>query len=148
MKRFLFILIFLISSCGYQPIYLNNNLKNFEFNKIIAEGEKKINRNIINSLSLKENLNDKQLNELLIKSSFRVEETSKNKKGQIKSYRSSILVNLTVNKNKNIIKSKSFSEEFVYNTKENKFELTEYQADIKEDLINKVMEDIILFLNL
>ena len=115
MKRFLFILIFLISSCGYQPIYLNNNLKNFEFNKIIAEGEKEINRNIINSLSLKENRNDKQLNELLIKSSFRVEETSKNKKGQEKSYRSSILVNLTVNKNKNIIKSKSFSEEFVYN---------------------------------
>lgn len=148
MKRFLFILIFLISSCGYKPIYLNDNLKNFEFNKIIAEGEKEINRNIINSLSLKENRNDKQLNELLIKSSFRVEETSKNKKGQVKSYRSSILVNLTVSKNKSIIKNKSFSEEFVYNTKENKFELTEYQADIKEDLINKVMEDIILFLNL
>lgn len=148
MKRFLLILIFLTSGCGYQPIYLNDNLKNFEFNKITTEGEKKINRNIINSLSLKEDRNDKQLNELLIKSYFKVEETSKNKKGQVKSYRSSILVNLTINKNKNIIKSKSFSEEFVYNTKENKFELTEYQADIKEDLINKVIEDIILFLNL
>ena len=109
---------------------------------------KRFNRNIINAISLKEDKVNKSLNELSIESTYKVEETSKNKKGQINSYRSSIYVSLTIKKDQNIIKNKSFSKEFVYNNKDNKFELVEYQADIKIDLINKIIEDIILFLNL
>ena len=148
MKKFLFTFIFFISSCGYQPIYINNNLKNFEFNKIITEGESDINRKIIKSVLFKENRTNALLNQLLLKSSFKVEETSKNKKGQVNSYRSSIIINLSINKDSKVIKNKSFLEEFTYNNKENKFELVEYQAGIKEDLINQVIEEIILYLNL
>ena len=148
MKKFLFTFIFFISSCGYQPIYINNNLKNFEFNKIITEGESDINRKIIKSVLFKENRTNALLNQLLLKSSFKVEETSKNKKGQVNSYRSSIIINLSINKDSKVIKNKSFLEEFTYNNKENKFELVEYQADVKEDLINQVIEEIILYLNL
>ena len=148
MKKFLFILIFLTSSCGYQPIYINNNLQNFEFNKITTEAEKDINKKIVNSISLKENNLNNLLNELYVKSSFQVDETSKNKKGQVKTYRSSISVNLSINKDGKVIKNKNFFGEFAYNTKDNKFELVEHQADIKEDLINQVIESIILYLNL
>ena len=148
MKKFLFTFIFFISSCGYQPIYINNNLKNFEFSKIITEGESDINRKIIKSVLFKENRTNALLNQLLLKSSFKVEETSKNKKGQVNSYRSSIIINLSINKDSKVIKNKSFLEEFTYNNKENKFELVEYQAGIKEDLINQVIEEIILYLNL
>ena len=148
MKKFLFTFIFFISSCGYQPIYINNNLKNFEFNKIITEGESDINRKIIKSVLFKENRSNALLNQLLLKSSFKVEETSKNKKGQVNSYRSSIIINLSINKDNEVIKNKSFLGEFTYNNKENKFELVEYQAGIKEDLINQVIEEIILYLNL
>lgn len=148
MKKIAFLLIFFISSCGYQAIYQNDNIKNFKFYKIKIEGEKEINRNIINSISLEEDQTNELLNELLLKSSFEVKGTSKNKKGQINSYRSSILINLSIIKNNKIIKNKTFSEEVVYNTKDNKFELLEYQSDIKIDLINKVVEDIILYLNL
>ena len=148
MKKFLVVIIFLISSCGYQPIYINNNLKNFEFSKIVTEGEKDVNKKIINSVSLKENSSNILLNEILLKSSFKVEETSKNKKGQVNSYRSSIFVSLSINKNDKTIKTKDFSGEFTYNNKDNKFELVEHQSDIKDDLINQVVEDIILFLNL
>ena len=70
------------------------------------------------------------------------------KRGQIKSYKSKIVVNLTIKNDINIIRTKSFSEEFAYNNKDNKFELVEYQENIKEDLINKIIEDTILFLNL
>ena len=148
MRKILFILILFITSCGYQPIYLNSNLKNFEFANISLKGEKDVNRNIINTISLKEDKSNKSLNELSIESNYKVQETSKNKKGQINSYRSSIYVSLTIKKGQDIIKNKSFSKEFVYNNKDNKFELVEYQADIKIDLINKIIEDIILFLNL
>ena len=148
MKKFLFILIFFISGCGYQSIYLNNNLQNFEFYKITIEGEKDINRKITNSIALEEDQTNKLLNEFLLTTTFNEEETSKNKKGQIKSYRSSILINLIISKNKNIIKNKNFSEEFTYNTKDNKFELVEYQSSVKDDLINKIIEDIVLFMNM
>jgi len=148
MKKYLLILIFFISSCGYQSIYLTNNLQNFKFYKITTEGEQDINNKITNSISLKEDRTNELLNDFLIKTSFKVEETSKNKKGQIQSYRSSILISLIISKNENIIKNKIFSEEFTYSTKENKFELVEYQSNVKDDLINKVIEDIVLFMNM
>ena len=53
MKKFLIIILSLIiTSCGYQPIYVNNNLKNIEFYKISTQGENDINNLILNSLSL------------------------------------------------------------------------------------------------
>ena len=148
MKKYLFIIILFVSGCGYQSIYSNNKTQNFEFYKITTEGENYINRKIVNSISLKEDKTNPVLNELLLVSSFKIDATSKDKKGQIKSYRSKIVVNLTIKNNKDIIKFKSLSEEFAYNNKDNKFELVEYQENIKEDLINKIIEDTILFLNL
>ncbi len=148
MKKILVILIFIFSSCGYQPIYIKNNLKNVEFYKINLEGENKINTQIINSLSIKENSTNKDLSELSLISSYKIEEISKNSKGQTQSYRSSIVVNMSIIKNKELKKSKIFSGEFTYNKKDNKFELIEYQENIKNELINSVIEDMILFLNI
>ena len=148
MKKLLLITFFLISSCGYQPIYINNNLKNFEFYKISTQGEIEVNRQILNSLMLKENTKNKNLNELFLSSYFNVEEISKNSKGQTETYRSSLLVTLKVIKNKNIIKNKVFSDEFTYNKKNNKFELTEYQSNIQKQLVNGIIENLILFLNM
>ena len=44
-SAFLFILF--LASCGYQPIFLNNNPKNFEFQKINFAGDNDINKKII-----------------------------------------------------------------------------------------------------
>ena len=84
MKKYLFIIILFVSGCGYQSIYSNNKTQNFEFYKITTEGENYINRKIVNSISLKEDKTNPVLNELLLVSSFKVNETSKDKKGQIK----------------------------------------------------------------
>ena len=147
MKKFLLIFIFLLSECGYQPIYLNKNLEDIEFNKITLEGNADINRKIIGSLSFKENkLNDK-LNNLLIKSSYKITETSKNSKGQIESYKSQISLNLIIKDGKKVISSKNFFKEFSYNNKDNKFELVRYQNEVKDNLIYKIIEDIILYLS-
>ena len=148
MKKILIICLFFFSSCSYQPIYLNKNLKNFEFQKIIIEGEKDINKQIINSIGLKENSFDDTLNELLLKTDFNIEETSKNSKGQVKSFRSRIMIDLTISNNKNIIENTKFLEEFSYNNKDNKFELIQYQSEVKDILVNKIIEELILFLNL
>ena len=147
MKKILLIFIFLLSECGYQPVYLNKNLGNIEFNKISLEGNADINRKIIDSISFKENkLNDK-LNNLLIKSSYKITETSKNSKGQVESYKSQISLNLIIKDGKKVISSKNFFKEFSYNNKDNKFELVRYQNEVKDNLIYKIIEDIILYLS-
>ena len=148
MKKILLIFIFFLTSCNYQPIYVNKNLNNIEFSKIIIEGEKDINRKIINSLSLKENEFDGTLNNLLIESSYEIQETSKNSKGQVQSYRSIIKINLIINNKKELVLKKNFLKDFSYANKDNKSELIQYQNDIKNNLINKIIEDIILFINL
>ena len=148
MKKILLIFIFLLSQCGYQPIFVNENINNMEFYKITHNGDVEINRKILGSLSFKENKLKNTLNSLLINSSFEVIETSKNSKGQVESYKSKIFLNLIISNKKRIITNKNFVKEFSYNVKKNKFELVRYQNEIKDNLIDKIIEDIILFISL
>tara|TARA_B110000444_G_C18569690_1_gene468796 strand:+ start:282 stop:731 length:450 start_codon:yes stop_codon:yes gene_type:complete len=148
MKRIFFTILFFVSSCGYQPVYLNKSLNNMEFSEISHQGEININRKIINSLSLKKDKLNKNLNELFIKTSFEIAETSKNSKGQVESYRSSLYLELEVKKDDKIIRDKKIVKNFSYNNLDNKYELVEYQNEIKTDLIKQAMEEVILFLNL
>lgn len=148
MKKFLLIFIFLLSECGYQPIFLNKNLNDMEFNKIINEGDIEINRKVLRSLSFKENNLKDKLNNLLINSTFNILETSKNSQGKVESYKAEINLNLTISNKEQVISSKNFMKEFSYNTKDNKSELVRYENEIKDILINKVIEDIILFMNI
>jgi hypothetical protein len=148
MKKIFLIFIFLLSECGYQPIFVNQNINNMEFYKITHNGDVEINRKILGSLSFKENKLKDTLNSLLINSSFEVIETSKNSKGQVESYKSKIFLNLIISNKKRIITNKNFVKEFSYNVKKNKFELVRYQNGIKDNLIDKIIEDIILYISL
>ena len=148
MKKFLLIFIFLLSECGYQPIYISKNLSDVEFFKITLEGDTDINRKIVGSLSFKENNLQDSLNSLLIKSSYKIIETSKSSKGQVESYKSQIILNFIIIDGNEVISRKNFSKEFSYNIKDNKFELIRYQNEVKDNLINKIVEDIILYMNI
>ena len=148
MKKTFFILLFFISSCGYQPIYVNKSSEIYEFKKIVLSGDNYINNKIVNILSIKENneINDKNI--LHISSSFSTEEISKNSKGQVEIYKSTINVNLQIkNINNQVVQKRNFAKDFTYNNKQNKFDLAQYQSSIKDDLINKIVGDTIIFLN-
>ena len=86
--------------------------------------------------------------ELSLSSFYKIDEISKNSKGQTETYRSSILIDLKIISDEDVIKNKIFSDDFTYNKKENKFELIEYQTNIKNQLVNGIIEDLILFLNM
>ena len=148
-KKTFFILLFFISSCGYQPIYINKSSKIYEFNKVVFDGDNYINKKIINILSIKENNEIENKNILHISSSFNTEEVSKNSKGQIELYKSTLNVNLKIKDiNNQVIQNRNFVKEFTYNNKQNKFDLAQYQKSNKDDLINKIVSDIIIFFNL
>ena len=146
MKKLIIILLLFTVSCGYKSIYSKNDQVILEFNEIVLNGNEKLNRQIINILNLKENiLSDKKL---LLTTTYNTEETSKNLKGEVETYRSIIKTQVIIKKGEKIFKNKNFSNEFSYNNKNNKFELTKYQNEIKNNLINDLSGEIILFLRL
>ena len=148
MKKTFFILLFFISSCGYQPIYVNKSSEIYEFKKIVLSGDNYINNKIINILSIKENNEINNKNIIDITSSFNTEEVSKNSKGQIEIYKSIINVDLQIkNIDNQVIQKRNFAKDFTYNNKQNKFDLEQYQSSIKDDLINRIVSDTIIFLN-
>ena len=115
MRKIVFILLTLITSCGYQPIYVDQNQENLIFQKITSDGEKEINNKIINSLKFIQSKDDSSDKILLLNSSYFIQETSKNSKGQVTSYRSNVQVNLIVKKDNKVIKNKNFTQIFSFN---------------------------------
>ena len=148
MKKIFLLIILLITSCGYQPIYLNSDNQNLKFSRVSIQGNDEINKKIINLMSFKEDEADQSLNELALNTSYDITETAKNSKGQVESYRSKISVNLKILSKNNTVKERNFFEEFSYNTKKNKYDLIQYQKQIQNNLIEEIVRDINIFLNL
>lgn len=148
MKKIIFVFLLFLTSCGYQPLYSGKNTSDFLFNKILLEGNKNINRKIISTLSFKEVPNNFDYDELIIISNKKIVETSKNSKGQVTSYRTEINVEFKIVNNNEIMRQKSFSKDFSYNNLDNKFDLTSYQDEVENNLVNKIIEELIIFINL
>jgi len=146
MKKILFIIILLTVSCGYKPIYLNNDQLINKFNEVILEGDNEINRKIKNTLNFEKNTNNNQ--KLMIKTDYKIEVTSRNSRGQVETYRSIINTQLIVKNGDEILQTKNFILETSYNNNTNKFELTKNQNEIKNNLLNRLIEEIILYLSL
>tara|TARA_Y100001958_G_C21003844_1_gene386605 strand:- start:19 stop:456 length:438 start_codon:yes stop_codon:yes gene_type:complete len=145
MKK-LFIIFFLISACGYQPLYLEKN--KIQFKKITLLGDKKINRKIVSSVQIKEDENILTNNEIILESKIDIITTSKDSKGQPTTFKSLLNVNLTIKENDKNIKVKNFNESFDYNNIANKYDLSVYQNDVRDNLINKIVDDLLIFINL
>ena len=148
MKKIISIFLLFLTSCGYQPLYSGKNTGEFLFNKILLEGDRNINRRIISTLSFKEVQDNFDYDELVIISNKKIVETSKNSKGQVTSYRTEINVEFKIVNKNEIIKQKIFSEDFSYNNLDNKFDLASYQDDVENNLVNKIIEELIIFINL
>ena len=145
MKKILIIFLF-ITACGYEPIYVNNNT--ISFNKINLVGNEKINRKLNSILLLKDNINDQPIEEISVESKKSIIEASKDPKGQTATYKSSVEIEVIISNDGEIKKQRIFRQSFTYNNLENKFNLYNYQNKIEDDLVNKIMEDLVIFINL
>lgn len=134
-----------VTACGYSPIY--KSIEEFNYSQIIYNGDKKLNRQISSALSLKEDKNNNGLNKLTLETNKKILVTSKNSKGQIQSYRMVIYLNLIIENSEKKIRQKTFVKDFSYNTKNNKFELSEYENQIENNLIQEIIEEINIYLN-
>lgn len=145
MKKIL-IIFFFVTSCGYQPLYMNKN-QNF-FLKIELTGNKKIARQIVSLAALSENPNSKNKNIIILDVSDSTIATSKDTKGKITSYKTTLNVKVLIKENDKLLNEKFFDESFNYNNLDNKYDLSNYRKDVEENLARKIAEDLIIYINL
>ena len=149
MRIALILIFFLYTSCGYEPLYVNKNNNKFKFQEVKLEGNTNLSKKIRSRLSLEELTSDKNLNKLIIKSSSKKIEASKNSKGRVTSYRIYIDIDLIIsNTNNKTVRSKLFSKDFLYNVDDDNLKTSEYQRNIENDLVNQIIREIIVYLNL
>lgn len=147
MKKILIIVFCILTSCGYQPLYVNKEISQMTFNQVQITGDKRINNRVTSALSIIEK-KDENLNNLFIDSEEIILETSKDSKGLVNTYKTNIKLTFIIKNKDQILREKIFNESFSYNNKENKFDLIEYQKEIKTMLVTKIIEDLIIYINL
>ena len=138
-------LLFTLENCGYEPMYLKKGTINTKIQNFQLEGNKSINKRIISSLSIK-NQGKTSGYKLVIKSNKSLETVAKNAAGDAAIYKITITVMVSIMDGNKIVKDKNFISDFTYNNQENKFDLLQYQKEIEENLINKIIEKIYIFL--
>ena len=139
--------LLLVNSCGYQPIYTNKNI-HFSIKEINSIDNNRLITLLTNNLNMYSNTKNKDKNYLLnVEAERKIITTSKDTAGNPKTYLMKIIVKIEVQENYDKIIKKNFVEEFNYNTQENKFNQSQYEENIEENLIRKISENIVLYLS-
>ena len=150
-KKLVFILTLLaVTNCGYEPIYSKKETLNISINKIELMGDKKINRSIVSFANLRETKNVNYSYDLNLNSSKKIEVVSKNSAGNVTSFKITIIVKFSLkdpNDQDAVIKSKNFRTSFIYNNKKNKFDLLQYEKIVEKNLVEKIAEEITIYIN-
>ncbi len=148
MKSLISVIIFslTLTNCGFKPIYSSKN-SNFEIIEILNKNENK------NSFSIEKTLMSLSSKDASRKVKIEIDFKSsittilKDSKGDPSKKKLSTTVNLVVKNNENVVlNNKTFSEEFSYDVQSNKFEMSQYEDSITNNLNNKISNNIIFFL--
>jgi len=139
--------LLLVNSCGYQPIYTNKNI-NFSIKEINSINNNRLITLLKNNLNMYSDTENKDKNySLNVEVERKIITTSKDTAGNPKTYLMELIAKIEIQKNYDEITKKNFVEKFNYNTQENKFNQSQYEKNIEENLIRKISENIILYLS-
>jgi hypothetical protein len=148
-KKFLLLLIILTAThCSYQPIFSKQDESKFKFKQIVISGDNQIGKKIISLTSIKKDDAKSSSKVIILESILNIEETSRDSKGDVATYRSTLTVHLSIKNNDKFVKKKTFTQSSNYSAEENKFDLVKKQNEIKNNIIEKTVEEIILYINL
>ena len=147
MKKIILVLIFFgLNGCGFTPLYSSKN-SNYNVISIDKNANNALTNYIQNSISVLSN----ESSEKKFKISFVLEEDInvilKDSKGDPEKNRLTITVDFSIfSEDQNLISLKEFSESFEYNIQENKFNLRQYEKNIKFNLVEDITKQVLVFL--
>ena len=148
MKKLIILILFFLSSCGYQPLYSNKNSEIYTFSEMELLGNKEINRRIISAISIKEDKQNFKFQKIILKNEKRIIETSKDSKGQPNSFKMIVNLKFSIINNEKTLKEKIIEKEFSYKNLDNKFDLSEYEINVQNNLTDRIIDELVIYLNL
>ena len=148
-KQIILLLLLLLSSCGYEAIYSKKNSVNYDFtvSDLSFVGDKTVNLKI--KEKLKNYAQDKKEKDFILKISSTSEKViiSKNTAGDATSFKNSVSISVEVLMNNKFKSNFIILESFNYNNISNKFDLKQYEEDIKNNLAETASDKLIFKLS-
>ena len=147
MKKLIIIVIalFILNNCGYTPIYSTKD-NNFYIKEVSQKSTSKLNSKIVNNLKIFSNESSKNIIKIEIEAVKKIETTQKDNKGDPSRFQMTITLNMNII-SENYNKTKSFSSNFNYSNNTNKFSLKQYEKEIENILIGKIVEKSVIYLS-
>ncbi len=143
---FIITIFIFLTQCGYQSMYSDQNV-NFNIENITISNDLKIGKRVERRLEIFEDNKDKANNlDLEIDSSFSKSISSKDKQGNPKTFNMNVLIVLKYIENSDVKRVTSFSENTTYNNQDDKFSLKNYEDSLKENLTDKIIDNILIYL--
>ena len=148
-KKIIFLLLILLSSCGYEAIHSKKNSINYSFSvsELIFVGDRTVN------LKIKEKLRNytqgKKDKDFILKISSSSENIilAKDTTGDTTAFKSIISINIEVLMNNKFKSNLTIIESFNYNNISNKFDLKKYEKEIKNNLARAATNKLIFKLS-
>ena len=139
-----FILIFVVSSCSYEPIFLKKNY-DFKIEEIILSGDKNVNSIIDSKLKFFGNNNENYNKIYLINidTDKRKRIISKDSKGNPLKFEISITTSYEVMDLEKTLIKRIINKKNNYNNESDKFKLEQSEKIIVENLSERIVEEII-----
>ena len=139
------ILLFFLPGCGYTPIFSKKD-SNFSIYELSASGNNKLNKIINSKLNNYKDLDSPKKFSLIIETYLNKKISSKDSKGNPKSYRINLVSDISIKDSNGIVKNKSFSKSIDYKNRSNKSDLKKYENEISKNLAEKISAEIIIYL--
>ena len=148
-KNILIILFLFTTSCGYEVIYSKKNVINYDFSisSINFEGDRninlrikqKLNNYLVNKKNKEFNLDIKTVEEKII--------LSKDAAGDAVNFENTINANIKVYIGDKLLKDIKIEKNFKYENITNKYDLENYERELKTNLAETIAEEIVFKLS-
>ena len=145
-KIFLISIILLLNNCGYTPLYSSKD-SNYNVISFKKDTNNSLTNYIQNSIEVLSNEKSEKSFNITIEYYENISVILKDSKGDPTKNRLNVSVDLSLlDINDTLIISKKFSENFEYNIDDNKFNLKQYEKNIKLNLVEDITQQILVFL--
>ena len=145
-KIFLISIILLLNNCGYTPLYSSKD-SNYNVISFKKNTNNSLTNYIQNSIAVLSNEKSEKSFNIIIEYYENISVILKDSKGDPTKNRLNVSVDLSLlDINDILITSKKFSENFEYNIDDNKFNLKQYEKNIKLNLVEDITQQILVFL--
>ena len=99
-------------------------------------------------ISIKEDKQNFKFQKIILKNEKRIIETSKDSKGQPNSFKMIVNLKFSIIDNEKTLKEKNIEKEFSYKNLDNKFDLSEYEINVQNNLTDRIIDELVIYLNL